>query len=711
MKLAVGLVAILLLTNCKSELDPSSVVTVTLQMATPWPDTLGTGEIATVLAGVRTVDGADVVGVDLQWSSSDSSVLQVTRPDTGTAPADTDRLSFGRRAILSAHGTGAATIIARLDRAGFAATELRVPVVVKPGSWPALLTVGNEDTIGVGLGRADPAVLGAVSYAWQSSDPAVLQANALATDASQAQLTARANGAAAVTLTITGERIGRVEFRQGLNVGSVQIVAQQAWPALLPVTGAAQLAVAVNDAAGNPLPGAIVHWSSTNLSAFAVDSTGHVTALSKGGGEVVASVGGPGFQVAEYRSTLQVVEKWSAVSAGTDHTCAITALDGSGYCWGSNSDGKLGLGFTAAVLPQALRPRRVATSHKFTELKVGESHSCGREGSQELLCWGSRDRGQLGDGPCNLTGMGSGAGCFPSSEFPVSIVSGGRLGSGSVHIDQLIVGGTFSCIVNVNAGSGSFFSRKVRCWGTQDDNSRGVFFADSASTATDLTPGLSASANITEVSAGAAHLCTRTDDVFWVQCRGINDHAQLGDGTVGNDPLPPWEPKAFTIVGGDPVNPGGDGYPTSGLSLGASHTCAFDAAGVLCWGSNASGQLGSAAAGDVVFPTRAQIPVQVISLTDGGAHTCALTAGGDAYCWGSNSNGQLGRGTTGGSTATPALVIGGLKFVSLSAGDAYTCGVTTDGSIYCWGANASGQLGDGTQIDRSGPVRVTEAPQ
>src|SRR5262249_49285621 len=159
-----------------------------------------------------------------------------------------------------------------------------------------------------------------------------------------------------------------------------------------------------------------------------------------------------------------------------------------------------------------------------------ESHSCGREGALELLCWGSRDRGQLGDGPCNLTGMGSGAGCFPSSEFPISIVSGGKLGSGSVHIDQLIVGGTFSCIVNVNAGSGSFFSRKVRCWGTQDSGAKGIFFADSASTAVDLTPGLSASANITEVNAGSAHLCVRTDDIWWVERMGINDHAPLGGG-------------------------------------------------------------------------------------------------------------------------------------------------------------------------------------
>ena len=705
------LLPILFGSSCTSELAPSQLVTATLELAAPLPDTLATGEIATVFAGIRGANGADIVGVDLQWSSSDSSVVQVARPDTGAAPTDAERLSFGRRAIISTHATGTATIIARLDRPGFAPAELRVPVVVRQGSWPALLTVGSQDTIAVVLTHADPAVLGPVSYAWQSSDPAVLQTGAVATDSSQAQLTARSSGAAAVTLTIIGPRLGRVTFLQGLNVGNVQILAQPAWPALLTVTGSAQLAVAVDDAAGNPLPGAKVRWSSTNLSAFSVDSTGVLTALSKGSGEVVASVGAPGFQIAEYRSAFQVVEKWSAVSAGSDHTCAITALDGTGYCWGDNSNGKLGLGFTSATLAEATRPRRVATSHKFTELKVGESHTCGREGSQELLCWGSRDRGQLGDGVCNLTGMGSGAGCFPSSEFPVSIVSGGVLGTGNVHIDQLIVGGTFTCIVNVNAGSGSFFSRTVRCWGTQDNNSRGIFFSDSAATATDLSPGISGGTDIAEVAAGAAHLCARTSGIFWVQCMGINDHAQLGDGTVGNDPLPPWEPKGFTIVGGDPVNPGGDGYPTSTLSLGGSHSCAMDASGVLCWGSNASGQLGSAAAGDVVYPTRTAIAAQVVALADGGAHTCALTSAGDAWCWGSNSNGQLGRGTTGGTSSTPTPVNGGLKFVSLSAGAAYTCGVTPDGSIYCWGANGSGQLGDGTQTDRAAPVRVAESPQ
>jgi alpha-tubulin suppressor-like RCC1 family protein len=100
----------------------------------------------------------------------------------------------------------------------------------------------------------------------------------------------------------------------------------------------------------------------------------------------------------------------------------------------------------------------------------------------------------------------------------------------------------------------------------------------------------------------------------------------------------------------------------------------------------------------------------VVSVAAGDQHTCALIAGGEAWCWGANSNGQLGRGTIGGSSPTPAAVGGGLSFVALTAGTAHTCGRTTNGSLYCWGGNAFGQLGDGTQSDRATPVRVAEAP-
>lgn len=684
-----------LLATCSNELAPTGVITLSLEKGAAWPDTLATAEIATLTVSATDPDQQAVTGVALVWGSTDSSVVTVTNAATAL------------HAIVTSRRPGAATIVVRVAQNGFEPVELRAPVVVRPRGADSLLTVTDTVTVGI---THPPGLLDGATVTWGSSDPAVVNVSAVPSDSTQAVLIARSSGSAQVTATVQGS-VGRNEFQLPVVVRPLEIVQNPlgSWPASINLTNSDTVAVQVLDALGQPKTGRRVTWRSTNEAAFSVDSQGIVLGKTRGGGELVASVGAAPFQVAELRAALQVREKWSALSAGGSHTCAIAALDGTGYCWGSNGQGQLGLGFDNTALSQTSQPRRIATSHKFTELEAGALHSCGREGFQTLLCWGTRDRGALGDGVCAPGGMGST--CFPSSESPVTIVSGGMLGGVQLHLDQVIVGGTFSCVVSVNAGSGSFASRDVRCWGTQDADGRGVFFADSAASAPVLTPGLTANAGITEVTAGGAHLCTRTDDIWWVRCRGINDHAQLGDGTAGNDPNPPWVPKDFTIVGGDPASPGGDGYPTSGLSAGGNHSCALDAVGVLCWGSNSSGQLGAAVPGDAVYPTRAALAVPVIVLSAGAEHTCALTPTGDVWCWGSNSNGQLGRGTVGGSSAAPALVSGGLTFVSIRAGGAHTCGVTADGSIYCWGANGFGQLGDGTLIDRGAPARVAESPQ
>jgi hypothetical protein len=102
------------------------------------------------------------------------------------------------------------------------------------------------------------------------------------------------------------------------------------------------------------------------------------------------------------------------------------------------------------------------------------------------------------------------------------------------------------------------------------------------------------------------------------------------------------------------------------------------------------------------------------SPTDPG-HACGVTTDDRAYCWGNNEDGQLGNGTNSGPevcnetwpcSIRPVAVLGGLRFRHVSAGGHSTCGITTDDKAYCWGYNANGQLGDGTQIRRLTPVAV-----
>ena len=100
------------------------------------------------------------------------------------------------------------------------------------------------------------------------------------------------------------------------------------------------------------------------------------------------------------------------------------------------------------------------------------------------------------------------------------------------------------------------------------------------------------------------------------------------------------------------------------------------------------------------------------SVVAGVGHSCGLTASGTAYCWGGNSEGQLGIGAVltpdcpEAFCTTPKRVVGDLTFSQLSAGTGYTCGVVTDGRLFCWGSNDFTNLGDGTEVARDRPVHI-----
>jgi alpha-tubulin suppressor-like RCC1 family protein len=97
-----------------------------------------------------------------------------------------------------------------------------------------------------------------------------------------------------------------------------------------------------------------------------------------------------------------------------------------------------------------------------------------------------------------------------------------------------------------------------------------------------------------------------------------------------------------------------------------------------------------------------------VATAAGQVHTCGLTTAGAAYCWGANFSGQLGNGDPSGSaSSTPVPVGGGLTFATLAVGSGdHSCGVTQSGAGYCWGRNGDGQLGDGSTTNGLTPVPV-----
>jgi alpha-tubulin suppressor-like RCC1 family protein/fibronectin type 3 domain-containing protein len=142
------------------------------------------------------------------------------------------------------------------------------------------------------------------------------------------------------------------------------------------------------------------------------------------------------------------------------------------------------------------------------------------------------------------------------------------------------------------------------------------------------------------------------------------------------------------------------------IEAGAQHTCRIKRTGSLwCWGVNGYGQLG-------VGSSQSSVPVQVgndthwSSLAVGWNYTCALKTSGTAWCWGDNNSGQLGTGTAGSQRYAPTQVGTATNWASLESGGSHTCGVKTDGTVWCWGSNFSGQLGDGTTTDRLVPTQV-----
>jgi alpha-tubulin suppressor-like RCC1 family protein len=233
----------------------------------------------------------------------------------------------------------------------------------------------------------------------------------------------------------------------------------------------------------------------------------------------------------------------------------------------------------------------------------------------------------------------------------------------------------------------------VYCWGANDAGQLG----DGTTTDRWLPAPIAVAVDFTmdHVFAGGRHTCGRRTLDLYLMCWGNNSSGQLGDGTTTT--------RLSPVLAGT--------IQTSKASAGDSHTCVIETARVaFCWGLNTSGQLGDGS----VISRSSPVPVSLPGgrqferdISADSIHTCGVTVVGESFCWGSNSRGQSGSDAGTGSTS-PVQAPGPAPAVwqQLQTGALNTCGFSNTFTLYCFGANDFGQLGDGTVTSRSAPTPV-----
>jgi alpha-tubulin suppressor-like RCC1 family protein len=236
---------------------------------------------------------------------------------------------------------------------------------------------------------------------------------------------------------------------------------------------------------------------------------------------------------------------------------------------------------------------------------------------------------------------------------------------------------------------------------------------------------LSPAAPVVKVAAGGGHACavSRQGDV---SCWGANGDGQLGDGS--------HEARATPVRAGS--------AHANDVALGARHSCALGEKGdVTCWGASDAGQLGGVPAGTVIvtdaialaaggdatcaisrdrslrcwgrLPVRGVLPVtrveglaDVVGVAVAASHVCAVRAWGGVACWGRDEEGELGDGAFT-DRSDPVDVVGlTVPALAVAVGRAHSCALLRNSTVHCWGANARGQLADGTRGHRASPVLV-----
>ncbi|NDG83684.1 MAG: choice-of-anchor D domain-containing protein [Proteobacteria bacterium] len=423
------------------------------------------------------------------------------------------------------------------------------------------------------------------------------------------------------------------------------------------------------------------------------------------------TVGGSITTVANGLSVLGRGTNTTALSAvstspNSSHTCAVLS-NGSVQCWGYNASGQIGDGTTtnratATAVPGISNAVAVAT---------GGSHSCALLQDSTLKCWGVNTNGQLGDGtttnrtaPVAVSGistakaisLGTSHSCallIDNSVMCWGLNASGQIGDNTKtnRLTPVAVSG-LTAVSDIRASTAHSCALlqdgTAKCWGNNANGELGDGTLVLKTVPTVVT-GLS---GVTSLQSGSNHNCALLNTGS-VKCWGLNSSGQLGDGTT----TVRTNAVAITRLSG-----------ASAIALGANFSCAkLTDNSLKCWGNDSVGQLGDGTTTHAPNPITASRVSQISSLTAGNAHVCVTLPDTSVKCWGQNNFNQLGDGLTPTRHPSPATVPGISTAVAATVGASHTCALLADQSVLCWGANASGQLGDGTTLNRFTPIAAS----
>lgn len=356
---------------------------------------------------------------------------------------------------------------------------------------------------------------------------------------------------------------------------------------------------------------------------------------------------------AGFDAGIDAGDEWGVVqlAAGWTHICALTDA-GTVWCWGQNPR----LTPTPTQLPG---PTRVAGLPPATQLASTNGATCALTAEGDVWCFGSNDT------------------ALNMNPQPDGGLYGPRTVDAGLRFARLAGGGSTICGLNPDGG--------LFCWGGNTNGALGRGFLSAEERVPRAPDGGGPWAF---VSSGQQHSCA-LDFAGGAWCWGLQS--------------PVTTYSAFPLDGGRTF---------SSLSAGFQHTCGLEQSSALpmCWGNNPTSQLGvhwSVSTSRVPLYVDGGLPS--LSLTTGSGFSCAVADGGVAFCWGSNANGVLGGGLFTPSIQTAATPVSTTRrFVSLSAGSNFVCGLDVDARIWCWGANTNSALGRPSTAlgNRASPLEV-----